>query len=83
MSGARYMVRGLGYFHSLNDLATVAVGSHDGTPVLLRDLDSSISAGHSVKGAAEWNGEGETVGAGIVVMRQGQNALRVIEGIKE
>jgi Cu(I)/Ag(I) efflux system membrane protein CusA/SilA len=33
------------------------------------------------EGAAEWNGEGETVG-GIVVMRQGQNALNVIEGVK-
>src|SRR6185312_15960052 len=81
MSGARYMVRGLGYFHSLNDLATVAVGSHDGTPVLLRDL-GFVNFGPDIReGAAEWNGEGETVG-GIVVMRQGQNALRVIEGIK-
>jgi Cu(I)/Ag(I) efflux system membrane protein CusA/SilA len=81
MSGARYMVRGLGYFHSLNDLATVAVGSHDGTPVLLRDL-GFVNFGPDIReGAAEWNGEGETVG-GIVVMRQGENALRVIEGIK-
>ncbi len=81
MSGARYMVRGLGYLHSLADLASVAVGSHDGTPVLLRDL-GSVNFGPDIReGAAEWNGEGETVG-GIVVMRQGQNALRVIEGIK-
>jgi Cu(I)/Ag(I) efflux system membrane protein CusA/SilA len=81
MSGARYMVRGLGYLHSLDDLASVAVGSHDGTPVLLRDL-GSVNFGPDIReGAAEWNGEGETVG-GIVVMRQGQNALHVIEGIK-
>ena len=82
MSGARYMIRGLGYLHSLDDLATVAVGSKNGTPVLLRDL-GFVSFGPDIReGAAEWNGEGETVG-GIVVMRQGQNALNVIEGVKK
>src|SRR5947209_18299319 len=39
LSGARYMIRGLGYLRSLDDLAMVAVGSKNGTPVLLRDLD--------------------------------------------
>src|SRR5207302_2560246 len=36
LSGAQYMIRGLGYLHSLNDLATVAVGAHNGTPVFVR-----------------------------------------------
>ncbi|MGI9075442.1 MAG: efflux RND transporter permease subunit [Bryobacteraceae bacterium] len=81
LSGAQYMIRGLGYLHSLNDLATVAVGSHNGTPILVRDL-GFVSFGPNIReGAAEWNGEGETVG-GIVVMRQGQNALNVIDGVK-
>lgn len=81
LSGAQYMIRGLGYLHSLNDLATLAVGSHNGTPVLVRDL-GVVNFGPNIRqGAAEWNGEGETVG-GIVVMRQGQNALNVIEGVK-
>lgn len=82
LSGAQYMIRGLGYLHSLKDLASVSVGSHNGTPVLLRDL-SLLNFGPDIReGAAEWNGEGETVG-GIVVMRQGQNALNVIEGVKQ
>ncbi len=82
LSGAQYMIRGLGYLHSLNDLANVAVGSNNGTPILLRNL-GFVSFGPDIReGAAEWNGEGETVG-GIVVMRQGQNALNVIEGVKE
>ncbi len=82
LSGARYMIRGLGYLRSLNDLASVAVGSHDGTPVLVRDL-GYVNFGPDIReGAAEWNGEGETVG-GIIVMRQGQNALRVIDGVKK
>ncbi len=81
MNGARYMIRGLGYLHSLNDLAEVAVGSTDGTPVLLRDL-GTVSFGPDIReGVAEWDGKGETVG-GIVIMRQGENALNVINGIK-
>ena len=81
LSGARYMIRGLGYLRSLNDLAMVAVGSHNGTPVLVRDLGYVSFVPDIREGAAEWNGEGETVG-GIVVMRQGQNALHVIDGVK-
>jgi Cu(I)/Ag(I) efflux system membrane protein CusA/SilA len=82
LSGAQYMIRGLGYLKSLNDLESIAVGSKNGTPVLLRDL-GSVAFGPDIReGVAEWNGEGETVG-GIVVMRQGMNALSVIEGVKQ
>jgi len=81
LSGAEYMIRGLGYLRSLDDLALVAVGSKNGTPVLLRDL-GTVSFGPDIReGVAEWNGEGETVG-GIIVMRQGMNALNVINGVK-
>jgi copper/silver efflux system protein len=81
LSGAEYMIRGLGYLRSLDDLATVAVGSRNGTPVLLRDL-GTVSFGPDIReGVAEWNGDGETVG-GIIVMRQGMNALDVINGVK-
>ena len=82
LSGAQYMIRGLGYLKSLNDLESIAVGSKNGTPILLRDL-GSVAFGPDIReGVAEWNGEGETVG-GIVVMRQGMNALSVIEGVKQ
>ncbi len=81
MSGAQYIIRGLGYLHSLKDLKLVVVGSKNGTPVLLEDL-GTVSFGPDIReGAAEWNGEGETVG-GIVIMRQGMNALDVINGVK-
>jgi Cu(I)/Ag(I) efflux system membrane protein CusA/SilA len=82
LSGAEYVIRSLGYLRSLDDLATVAVGSKNGTPVLLRDL-GTVSFGPDIReGVAEWNGEGETVG-GIIVMRQGMNALNVINGVKQ
>jgi len=81
LSGAQYMIRGLGYLKSLDDLAMVAVGSKNGTPVLLRDL-GTVSFGPDIReGVAEWNGKGETVG-GIIIMRQGMNALDVINGVK-
>src|SRR6266404_2458793 len=77
LSGTRYMIRGLGYLKSLDDLANVPVMAKNGTPVLIKDL-STVAFGPDIReGVAEWNGEGETVG-GIVVMRYGLNALNVI-----
>ena len=82
MGGAEYMIRGLGYLHSLSDLETVPVMTKNGTPVLVRDL-GTVTFGPDIReGVAEWQGEGETVG-GIVVMRDGMNALNVINGIKQ
>jgi len=82
MGGAEYMIRGLGYLRSLSDLETVPVATKNGTPVLVRDL-GSVTFGPDIReGVAEWQGEGETVG-GIVVMRDGMNALNVINGIKQ
>lgn len=82
MTGADYMIRGLGYIKTLGDLENIPVGSHNGTPILVRDL-GVVGFGPDLReGVAEWNGEGQTVG-GIIVMRYGENALTVINGIKE
>jgi Cu(I)/Ag(I) efflux system membrane protein CusA/SilA len=82
LSGTRYMIRGLGYLKSLDDLANVPVMAKNGTPVLIKDL-GTVSFGPDLReGVAEWNGEGEIVG-GIVVMRYGLNALNVIHGVKK
>src|SRR3984893_17140043 len=81
MGGAEYMIRGLGYLHSLGDLETVPVTAKNGTAVLIRDL-GSVTFGPDIReGVAEWQGQGETVG-GIIVMRDGMNALTVINGVK-
>src|SRR5437762_2796281 len=81
LSGAEYMIRGLGYLRSLSDLENVPVANKNGVPVLIRDV-GTVGFGPDIReGVAEWNGEGETVG-GIVVMRDGMNALNVIEGVK-
>src|SRR5258708_18672926 len=82
MGGAEYMIRGLGYLHSLSDLETVPVATKNGTPVLVRDL-GTVTFGPDIReGVAEWQGEGETVG-GTVVKRGARNALTVIDGVKK
>lgn len=81
MNGARYMIRGLGYLRSLSDLENVSVTAKNGTPVLLKDIATTSFGPDIREGVAEWQGEGETVG-GIIVMRHGENALNVINGVK-
>src|SRR3981189_3142952 len=79
LGGAEYMIRGLGYLHSLSGLETVPVTTKNGTAVLIRDL-GIVTFGPDIReGVAEWQGQGETVG-GIVVMRDGMNALTGIKG---
>jgi Cu(I)/Ag(I) efflux system membrane protein CusA/SilA len=81
LSGAQYMVRGLGYLRTLGDLENVPLAVKDGTPVMVRDV-ATVAFGPDIRqGAADWQGEGETVG-GIIVMRDGMNALSVIDGVK-
>jgi copper/silver efflux system protein len=80
--GTEYMVRGRGYVSSVADVEQVAVGANDdGTPILVRDVGTVHLGPDLRRGLAELDGEGEAVG-GIVVMRQGENALDVIDGVK-
>ncbi|TAN20857.1 MAG: efflux RND transporter permease subunit [Acidobacteria bacterium] len=81
LSGARYMVRGLGYVHSLSDLRAVSVGERGGVPITLAQLGTVAFGPEPRTGIADWNGAGETVG-GIVMARSGSNALEVIQGVK-
>ena len=83
MGETEYMVRGLGYIQSIEDLKQIAVGVDAmGTPILLDNV-ADIHLGPELRrGILEWNGQGETVG-GIVVMRYGENALEVIAGLRK
>ncbi len=83
MAETEFMVRGLGYITSKEDLEQVVVGTDQrGTPILLRDL-ARIRIGPELRrGLADLDGKGETVG-GIVVMRSGENALATIDRVKE
>ena len=79
---AEYMVRAHGYLESLDDFRNIPLMvSSSGTPILLSDV-ARIQIGPELRrGVSELNGEGEVTG-GVIVMRAGQNALEVIDGVK-
>ena len=83
MTGAEYMVRGRGYAKSAEDIGDIVLArSESGVPVRVRDVGQVTLGPDLRRGVADLDGLGDTV-AGIVVMRQGENALRVIERVKE
>jgi Cu(I)/Ag(I) efflux system membrane protein CusA/SilA len=82
-AGREYIVRGLGYVKSPQELElTVLGGNTRGTPVLLRDVGRVEEGPEQRRGIADLDGEGDAVG-GIVVMRYGENALNVINRVKQ
>ena len=83
MAETEYMVRGLGYIKSEDDIKKISVGvNRNGTPIQIKDIGYVHLGPELRRGLAEYNGIGETVG-GIVVMRYGENALKVIKNVKE
>ena len=76
-----YVIRSSGYVDEKQDLEQVVLYASDGTPVLLSSVARIVEGPALRRGIVELNGEGETV-AGIVIMRDGENALDVIERVK-
>src|SRR2546427_4701030 len=82
VAGSDYAIRGLGYFRGAGDIENVAIGAGSGRPVRVGDV-AQVTIGPDLRlGIAERNGLGEAVG-GVVVMRYGENALRVINGVRQ
>src|SRR6184192_1478670 len=77
-----YFVRGRGYIKSVADIENIVLKVDKGTPVYVKNVGTVHRGGDIRRGIAELDGKGETVG-GIVVMRYGENALNVIDGIKK
>lgn len=83
MAETEFMVRGLGYIKSIEDIEHVPLGvDRNGTPILLKQVANVHLGPELRRGIAEWNGEGEIVG-GIIVMRYQENALKVIHAVEE
>ena len=83
MAETEFMVRGLGYIKSIEDIKNVVVGMDGkGTPVTVRDIAHVHLGPELRRGIVELDGEGEVAG-GVVVMRYGENALKVINKVKE
>lgn len=83
-TGREYMVRGKGYIHSIEDIEKIVVGINEkgGTPILIKNIGDVILGPDIRRGVAELDGKGEVVG-GIAIMRDKENALKVIDRIKE
>jgi Cu(I)/Ag(I) efflux system membrane protein CusA/SilA len=83
-TGREYMVRGRGYIRSLDDIGktVIMVNAQTGTPVLVSDVATITFGPDMRRGVAELDGKGEVVG-GVVIMRYGENAQKVIERTKE
>ena len=83
MAGAEYTVRASGYLSSLDDFGLVPIRTAaGGVPITIGDVATVHVGPEMRRGIAELNGEGEVAG-GVIVMRQGQNARAVIEGVRQ
>ena len=77
-----YFIRGEGLIEKLDDINNIVVANTNGIPVLIKDI-GTVDFGFAPRyGALTRNGKGETVG-GVVLMQKGENAVKVIERVKE
>ena len=82
LGGAEYMVRGRGYARSAADIENVVLAaSENGSPIRVKDIGQVAIGPHLRRGVSDLDGSGEAV-PGIIVMRQNENALDVIERVK-
>ncbi len=82
MADMAYIIRGLGYIKSKEDVENIALTNYNGIPVRVKDIGSVQMGGDLRLGIFDMDGKGEVVG-GIVVMRYGENADKVIKAVKE
>ncbi len=80
--GTEYMVRGRGYARSVRDFENIVLLANDnGTTVRVKDVGQVVLGPELRRGVSDLDGSGEVV-SGIVIMRQGENALQVIDRVK-
>jgi CzcA family heavy metal efflux pump len=82
MSDMSYIIRGLGYIKSVEDVENISIANNNGIPIRIKDVGTVQMGGETRLGIFDENGEGEVVG-GIVVMRFGENADKVINAVKQ
>ncbi|MGC1710391.1 MAG: CusA/CzcA family heavy metal efflux RND transporter [Methyloceanibacter sp.] len=82
VSETEFAIRGRGYIKSLSDLEQIVVKNDRGVPVLLKDVARVELTPDERRGITELNGEGEVV-SGIALQRFGENALSVIQHVKD
>ena len=82
VSSTQFFVRGRGYIKDVRDIENAVLTTQNGTPVYVKNV-ATVHLGPDLRyGVTELDGKGEVVG-GVVVMRYGENALKVIDGVKK
>jgi Cu(I)/Ag(I) efflux system membrane protein CusA/SilA len=79
--GMEFVIRGLGFIKSIEDIENIVIGAHEGVPIYVKNIGHVSLGPEFRRGALVKDGE-ETVG-GIVLMRHGENPLEAIEGVKQ
>lgn len=79
--GMEFIIRGLGFIKTVEDVENIVVGSYQGTPIYIKNLGQVILGPDFRRGALDK--EGKEVTGGVVLMRFGENPLKVIEGVKK
>jgi CzcA family heavy metal efflux pump len=82
LGGMGYIIRGLGYIRNKNDIENIALSNNNGIPVRVKDIGTVQMGGNLRLGIVDANGDGEVVG-GVVIMRYGENADKVIQLLKK
>ncbi|MBC7388788.1 MAG: efflux RND transporter permease subunit [Opitutaceae bacterium] len=81
MTDMAYIIRGLGYIKSIEDIENMPVSMKNSIAIKIKDIGRVQMGGDLRLGIFDMNGTGEVVG-GIVVMRYGENADKVIKAVK-
>lgn len=79
--GVEYIVRGIGFIKTIADIENIVIGGHNGTPVYVKNLGRVTLGPEFRRGALDK--EGKEVTGGVIVMRYGENTLKVIDNVKK
>src|SRR5439155_21479952 len=78
----QYLIRGIGLLRSAGDIGNVVVTSHNGTPVLIKEIAAVTVSAVPRQGIVGQDDDDDIVN-GIVLMRKGENPSRVLQSLKE
>jgi len=79
--GAEFIVRGIGFIKNVSDIENIVIGEKEGVPIYVKNIATVIIGSEFRRGALDK--EGKEVTGGVVLMRYGENPLKVIERIKQ
>jgi cobalt-zinc-cadmium resistance protein CzcA len=78
----QYLIRGIGLLRSPDDIGSIVVAEHAGTPLLIHDL-ANVKVGAVPRQGLVGRDDEDEVVEGIVLMRKGENPSIVLADVKE